>query len=210
MEFLADENSTRKNIIFLLKKNGRMSIEELSKVIDITPMGIRQHLLSLEKKGYVTYLTKKCGIGRPGFVYMLTEAADDLFPKSYDSFAIGILRDIRKHDGHEKVDRIFGWRRERLYTLMKGALAGKERLDDVLPALKRILEAEGHLVEIGKHNGHYFLRQFHCPLNKVAQEFADACRHELQLYRDLINKDITREQSIADGETACVYTIPQD
>ncbi len=210
MEILADENSTRKNIIFLLKKNGGMSIEELSKVIDITPMGIRQHLLALEKKSYVTYVTKKRGIGRPGFIYMLTEEADDLFPKSYDSFAIGILKDIRKYDGNEKVDKIFGWRKERLYTLMKGALAEKEKLDDILSAFKRILEAEGHLVEIGKHNGRYSLRQFHCPINKVAQEFADACKHELQLYRDLISKDITRERSIADGGTACVYTIPYD
>ncbi len=210
MEILADENSTRKNIIFLLKKNGGMSIEELSKVIDITPMGIRQHLLALEKKSYVTYVTKKRGIGRPGFIYMLTEAADDLFPKSYDSFAIGILKDIRKHDGNEKVDEIFGWRKERLYTLMKGALAEKEKLDDILSALKRILEAEGYLVEIGKHNGRCSLKQFHCPINKVAQEFADACKHELQLYRDLISKDITREGSIADGGTACVYTIPYD
>ena len=210
MEILADENSTRNNIIFLLKKNGGMSIEELGKIVDITPMGIRQHLIALEKKGYVTYTSKKRGIGRPGFVYRLTEAANDLFAKSYDTLAIQMLGDVRKHDGSAKVDKIFGWRRESLYASIKRALDGKELLHDILRTLQRVLEAEGHLVEIGKHDGHYSLRQFHCPISKVASEFEEVCEHELQLYRDLINKNITRERTIAEGATACIYIIPLD
>jgi predicted ArsR family transcriptional regulator len=50
MNMLLDENSKRNSIIQLLKKSSGLSIEELSKSINITPMGIRQHLLSLEKK----------------------------------------------------------------------------------------------------------------------------------------------------------------
>ena len=209
MNILLDENSTRKNIIVLLKKHSCMSIEELSRVIDITPMGIRQHLLALEKKRLVTYVSKKRGIGRPGFVYMLTEAANELFPKSYDKFALGLLRDIKKHDGHEKIDKIFGWRRDRLFKLKKEALSGMDSLDDTLQGFKQILEAEGHFVELSKNNGHYHLKQYHCPINKVAAEFKDACAHELQLYRDLIGKNVTREQSLSEGAPACLYVIPK-
>lgn len=208
MDIFIEENSTRKNIILLLKKNGGMSIEDLSKVIDITPMGIRQHLLALEKKGIVTYVTRRKGIGRPGFIYMLADAANDLFPEAYDSFAVGLLRDIKKHEGSEKIDKIFGWRRDRLFRMNKEALAGKENLDDKLNAFKNILEANGHLIEIGRNNGHYHLKQFHCPIHKISSEFKDACKYELQLYRDLISKNITREQTLSEGASSCLYVIP--
>ncbi|TAN40628.1 MAG: winged helix-turn-helix transcriptional regulator, partial [Nitrospirae bacterium] len=69
MEFFLDRNPTRESIVHLLKKHGGMSIDDMSKQIQITPMGVRQHLLALEKKGIVTYISKRKGIGRPGFIY---------------------------------------------------------------------------------------------------------------------------------------------
>lgn len=209
MDIFIEENSTRKNIILLLKKNSGMSIEDLSKVIDITPMGIRQHLLALEKKGIVSYVTRRKGIGRPGFIYMLTEAANVMFPDAYDSFAVGLLRDIKKYEGSEKIDKIFSWRRDRLFKMNKEALSGKENLEDTLHVFKNILEANGHLIEISRNNGNYHLKQFHCPIQKISSEFKDACKYELQLYRDLINKNITREQALSEGAQSCLYLIPR-
>jgi predicted ArsR family transcriptional regulator len=209
MNMFIDENSTRNNIILLLKKNGGMSIEDLSKVIEITPMGIRQHLLALEKKGIVTYISRRRGIGRPGFIYMLTDSANDLFPNAYDTFAVNLLRDIKAHEGDEKIDKIFSWRRERLVNSRKEALAGKAGIEATLNALKEILEADGHLVEISKNSAHYRLKQYHCPINRVAVEFRDACKYELQMYQDLIHRNITREQSVSEGAQSCVYLIPK-
>jgi predicted ArsR family transcriptional regulator len=208
MKFFLDENSTRKNILFLLKKSGGMSIEELSKIIDITPMGIRQHLLALEKKGMVTYIARKRGIGRPGFIYMLSEAAGDYFPNSYDNLALGMLRDIRQHDGQEKIDQLFGWRRERLLKLKEQALGSRAGLDEILAALKQILESEGYFVELTRNGKNYYLNQYHCPIHKVAREFKEACRHELLLYRDLLGREVTREKAISENAPSCLYVIP--
>jgi predicted ArsR family transcriptional regulator len=210
MNIFVDENSTRNNIVLLLKKNGSMSIDELSKRIDITPMGIRQHLLALEKKDLVTYTVRKRGIGRPGFIYMLTDAANELFPKAYDEFALGILRDITKYEGAGKIDQIFGWRRNRMLELKKGVLAGSENIEDTLHNFKKLLEEDGHLVDLSRNNGHYHLKQYHCPISKVAREFGEACKHELQLYRELIGKNVIREQSVSEGAPACLYLIPAD
>lgn len=208
MNIFVDENSTRNNIILLLKRNGGMSIDELSKRIDITPMGIRQHLLALEKKDLVTYTVRKRGIGRPGFIYMLTETANELFPKTYDEFALGILRDINRHEGREKIDQIFAWRRSRMLELKKEALDGRKDIEDTLNRFTQLLEADGHLVDLSRNNGHYHLKQYHCPIRRVAQEFGDVCKHELRLYRELFGDNVVREQSVAEGAVACLYVIP--
>src|ERR1700690_554285 len=173
MELFIDENSTRKNIIQLLKKNSGMSIEELSGNIKITPMGVRQHLLALEKKGVVSYVSRRQGIGRPGFIYMLTEAANDYFPNNYDNFALGMLRDITKHEGPEKIKKIFSWRKDRLLKMSREALQGREGIDDIVTGLRQLLEDNGHLVELSRNNGHYHLKQFHCPISKIAGELRD-------------------------------------
>jgi predicted ArsR family transcriptional regulator len=208
MNFLIDESSTRKNILFLIKKNGNMSIDGLSKVIDITPMGIRQHLIALEKKGLVKYASVKKGIGRPGFIYSLTETAHDLFPYSYDKLAIDILRNIRKYEGDEKVEKIFGWRKDKILNTSRNALAGMETLGDKVNGLKDILESEGHFVEVSEGAENYHLNQYHCPISRVSVEFRDACNSELQLYRELLGREVKRVQAISEGANSCLYMIP--
>jgi len=211
MNILVDDNSTRNSIVLLLKKNGAgMSIDELSRHIDITPMGIRQHLLALEKKDLVTYTVRKRGIGRPGFVYMLTEKANELFPTKYDEFVLGILRDIARYEGPEKVDQVFGWWRKRMLQLKGEVLADRLSREDALNRFKGMLEEDGHLVELSGNNGHYHLKQYHCPVRKIAREFDQVCKHELQLYRELFGKDVTREHSVSEGAPACLYLIPSE
>ena len=209
MNFFIDENSTRKNIMLLLKKSGGMSIDELSKEIDITPMGIRQHLLALEKKGVVSYIAKKRGIGRPGFIYRLAEAAENHFPKAYDSFALGMLRDIKKHEGQEKIEKLFAWRKDRILKARREALGSHKNVEDSLQALKQVLEEDGYFVEIGKNGKNYHLKQYHCPIYKIALEFREACKYELLLYKDLISKNITREQVLTEDSPCCLYLIPK-
>ena len=203
-----DDNSTRNSIIQLLKKSSGLSIEELSKSIHITPMGVRQHLLSLEKKGIVSYISKKHGIGRPGFLYMLTDSADALFPKSYDKFAIELLTDIKKLEGSEKLDTLFRWHKDKQMKAIKDALAGLETFEDTLNGLKNILASEGHIVDLTRNNGQYHLKQYNCPISKIAAEFPDICTYELQLYGELLGRQITREQNIAEGASSCFYKIP--
>jgi len=82
---------------------------------------------------------KKHGIGRPGFVYMLTDLADTLFPKSYDTFAIEILNDINNYEGSEKLHTIFRRRKDKQLHTLKDALAGFGTFDDTVNGLKMCL-----------------------------------------------------------------------
>ena len=139
-----NENPTREKIILLLKKNGPMPIDDLSKELKITSMGIRQHLLSLERKGLIDYVTKKQGIGRPAFLYKLTDKADDLFPKAYHNFIIETFKDIEKNEGREKVDELFKWRRMRLIKDTKDIFADKKEFNEKVYGLKDMLESKGY------------------------------------------------------------------
>lgn len=208
MPIKVDENPTRQNIITLLKINGGMTIEDLSKKISITPMGIRQHLLSLEKKGLVSYTAKKHGIGRPGFVYMLTESADDLFPKTYDKFALDILKEVKKNDGQEKINKIFAWQRNKVLGQKREALSGLSGIDEIMQGMKNLLVSEGFFADLEKNGDNYVLKTYNCPIRKVATEFNEVCLEELQLFRELLHRNVSMEQCMGQGSPHCVFSIP--
>lgn len=205
-----NENPTREKIILLLKKRGPTSIDDLSKELNITSMGIRQHLLSLERRGLIDYVSKRQGIGRPAFLYRLTEKADELFPKTYDKFLVNLFKDIEKHEGQEKIEEIFKWRRNRIIKDAKDALADRKTSYDRVNGLRDILESEGYLAELNDSNNHYNLKLYNCPIYKLANEFKDVCRYDLQMFRDLLGKDVNREECITDGDPSCTYTIPKN
>jgi len=200
---------TRKKILLALKKNGSLSVDELSDEVKITPMGVRQHLLILEQKGAVEYITRKHGVGRPGFLYRLTETADDLFPKSYQTFAIDILTELERLDGKGKIDEIFRRRKEKISDEMMRLLSGKETVSERLRALTDLFEQEGFISELEENDANFKLKQFNCPISKVALRFKEACKHDLQLFREIIGEGVSREQCLSDGDQACVYVIPK-
>jgi predicted ArsR family transcriptional regulator len=203
-----NENPTREKILLLIKKMGPMSIDSLGKELNITSMGIRQHLLSLERKGLIEYVTKRQGIGRPAFLYKLTGKADDLFPKSYDSFVLNLLKDVEKHDGADKVGEIFKWHKNRLLKDAKEAIADKKSLHDKVVSFRDFLESGGHITELISENGRYTLKVFNCPIYRIAMDYKAACQFDLLLFRDLFGKEVVREGCIAEGSPSCVYTIP--
>jgi predicted ArsR family transcriptional regulator len=204
-----NENPAREKILLLLKKKGPLSIEELSEHMGITPMGIRQHLLSLERKGFVDYFSRRQGVGRPAFLYRLTEKADNLFQKAYHNFTLNALRDIEKNEGRDKVDDIFRWRKERILKDKKDALYNKKTLRERVYALGDILDSDGYLIDLYEDDNSFILKQYNCPIFKVASEFKEACKYELQMYRELLRKDIIRSECISDGNSSCTYVIPK-
>jgi predicted ArsR family transcriptional regulator len=204
-----NENPTREKIIMLLKKHGPMPIDELSKELNITSMGIRQHLLSLERKGLIDYVTNKKGIGRPAFLYKLTHNADSLFPKSYHTFIIDTLKDIENYEGREKVDELFKWRRMRLIKDTKDMLSDSKDFSEKVFGLKNMLETKGYIVELDETDNAYTLKEFNCPIFQVASEYNEACKHELQFYREVLGKDVKRQECMTEGSTSCIYNIPK-
>ena len=205
-----NENPTREKILLLLKKNGPLSIDSLSKELNITSMGIRQHLLSLERKGLIEYITKRQGIGRPAFLYKLSEKAVDLFPKAYESFIFHLLKDVEKHEGRDKIGEIFNWHKTRVLKDAKEVLSDKKTIHEKVVGFKDFLESSGHIAELHSSNNHYTLKIFNCPLYRIAMGYKEACQFDMLLFRDLFGKEVVREECIINGDTSCTYTIPKN
>lgn len=195
-------------MVTLLKKSECMTVAELSRQMGITHMAVRQHLMALEKRGIASYTVKKCGVGRPVFLYRLTGRADGIFPKTYGEFINSMLRAVEKLDGKTRMDNLFKLRKDYLLPAKKKTLSSAKTLSQKVTALAGMLEADGYMVELEEKNGSFTLRQFNCPISEIASEFVEPCKYELQFYRELLEANVRRKQCQRKGAHSCTYIIP--
>ncbi len=203
--------STRREILTTLKRRGGMTTDELSEVLGITAMGVRRHLMTLERDGLVQYKSVQRGVGRPSYVYSLTELADELFPKNYHQFANELLDIVKSLDGEEKVEELFARRMERLEASLGPRLADKD-LKDQIAELARIQKDNGYLADWEQVDDDTFIFVEHnCAIAQVAKTCHFACDYELELFNNILDANsIVRESHMASGEVSCRYRITRN
>lgn len=201
---------TRRRILELLKLRAAQTATELAQELNITPMGVRQHLTALERDGMVTYRTERRGVGRSSHVYLLTRAGNEYFPRAYDELANKLIAAVRSLEGDVGVRRVFNQLLERQTALYRAKLAGKH-LGERVAELARIRTEEGYMCTSAQvDQGVYRLIENNCAIFQVAQQCSEACHIELELFRkSLTGTRVTRETHIMRGDRACIYLIEQ-
>src|SRR4029079_9357215 len=77
-------DSTRGRIVNLMRGRTK-TVNELSAELKLTDNAVRAHLLSLERDGLIRQSGIQRGTRKPHFAYELTDEAEHLFPKTYDT-----------------------------------------------------------------------------------------------------------------------------
>jgi predicted ArsR family transcriptional regulator len=199
--------ASRQEILRLLRFRGEMTVDELSRLMGISSVAVRQHLEVLTAANLVTSLTERRPIGRPRRVYALTDAADDLFPKNYHILAHQILDHLLERDGPKKVAEVFEGRRQRLEAQYAERVRGKS-LRDRVAAVAKMQDENGYMSDWEqREDGSFVLREHNCAICKVARNFPQACQKELELFTNLLDADVSRDQHMAKGDCMCSYVI---
>jgi iron-sulfur cluster biosynthesis transcriptional regulator SufR len=199
--------ATRRRILIAIKERGGMTADELAENLDISSVAVRRHLTNLERDRLVDHEQVQRGMGRPSYVYRLTEAAHYIFPHNYDQIASYFLEAIQELFGQDAVERIFEHRTQELAESYRSQVNGQD-LPDRLDQLARLREADGYMpVWEAQEDGTFVLRQYHCPILHVAEGCDEACAHELALFVDLLEAEVTRQNHQVTGDTECSYEI---
>jgi len=200
-------SSTRREILSLIKRRGSMTVQELSHALEITPMGVRQHLAILERDGHIHSNGIRRGQGRPSRVYGITLEGDKMFPRTYEQVAVALLDDVKALDGEAKVEALFEHRRLRALEQYRARLAGQEFAEKVA-TLAQVRDEEGYVAEHAQLDKDTFvLIEHNCPIRTVADVHRQACKCEMRLFADALGAEVTRTDYILDGAPLCRYVI---
>jgi predicted ArsR family transcriptional regulator len=170
------------DILLLLKRGTGMSVNEISAALEMSYMGIKQHCIYLEVKGYLdTWKRPKPAGGRPEKIYRLTARIAPLFPTTATDMTLDVLEAADQSFGHDAANRLllsFFQRRMSRYQerVENGSLLRRAQ------SLADIRTSEGCLsfAEMVAEN-HVRLVEYHSPLEGLAARYPVASDLEAQM-----------------------------
>jgi len=205
----------RDRVLLQLKTRGEQTAAQLAKRLDITPYGARQHLAALEDEGLVSRTERREKVGRPAHLWRVTEAAGAHFPDTHADLTVELLESMEEAFGDEGLGRLLAARARRQRSVYRARMpAADAPLGRRLAALARLRREEGYMAESRRQpDGSYLLVENHCPICAAAKVCQGLCRDELELFREVLGRDVTveREEHLLAGARRCAYRVaPRD
>jgi predicted ArsR family transcriptional regulator len=215
IKYVTDENffggkmKTHDKILKLLKTQGALTAKTLADELELTTMGIRQHMLSLEKADEVTFEDKKAARGRPTRYWSLTTKADNHFSDHHDELTIQLMDSVIAVFGDDGLEKIIADREKASMKAYRLALADRYGVEEKLATLAKLRSDEGYMATVTDEGGSYHLLENHCPICVAATKHISFCQSELQLFQNLLDDVavVTREEHILAGARRCVYKV---
>ncbi len=199
--------TTRRQILDLLRTRGGLTAKDVAKELGITTMGVHRHLVALEREGLTQARLVRQKMGRPTYVYTLTERAlEDLFPKNYSTLATQLLDAVHETQGDHGVSILFAARMEQLLQQYRPRMQGKT-LAERVKELAKIQDEAGYMAIWHTSPDGFILKEQNCAIYRVACRFQEACQFEIELFRRLLDADITRLEHQVKGERYCTYLV---
>ena len=202
---------TQEILLQRLKTRGPQSVKILSKQLDITTMGVRQHLNELAARGLVTTTAENHQTrGRPAHYWQLTHTGHRQFPDSHAVACVTLITRIRNQFGDEALqDIIRGNQDADLNRYQKALEQTDSDLASQLNKLAELRSEEGFMAEVRLIPNGWLLIQNHCPIYYAAQSSQHYCHSELRLLTTLLAGRATVERTdyLLDGARRCAYKV---
>ncbi len=196
------------DLIMLLKHGTGMSVNELAAALRMSYMGVKQHCLLLEKKGYLdTWRRPKPGGGRPEKMYRLTRKMDGLFSTEAGDIANEMLVAAQIAVGQKVIEpmlrSIFDQKTERYRSQLKG-----RTLLERAQAMAKLRMADGCLsyCEFDAHLG-LRLVEYHSPLTTLLERHSVALDLEVQMIERVLRCVVERLGSEEEAIQRTVFRL---
>ena len=179
--------STRGRIVLLLRKGG-LTVNDLANELGLTDNAVRAHLLTLERDGLVQQQGTVKGFRKPHYIYGLSDAARDLFPRPYGvlfnrllsslkealsrSAFVGRLKDVGSSIGAE--------------SSSNGSSTKEERIQNALTAI----ESLGGSAQAAQENGRTIIQSNGCPFAEAVEEHPEVCKVTESMLSEIIDADV--------------------
>jgi predicted ArsR family transcriptional regulator len=191
-----------------LKTRGPQSVKILSKQLDMTTMGVRQHLTDLESKGLVEQTQEERQTR--GHMWKLSKSGHARFPDSHSQTTIELIDVIRSSLGEESLNQLIDDRSEKIESHYRAQLdVTAPELQQQIERLAQLRSEEGYMAEVRLLPDGWMLIENHCPICSAATSCQQFCKSELEIFQRLFENEATvkRTDHLLAGARRCAYKI---
>ena len=203
-----DKQNTRDLILHALKSSAQCNIESLAEAADVSPITVRHHLNVLQAEGLIEVESVRRKVGRPYYVYSLSDKGNELFPQKYFSLTNRLLEELKDRLPPDTVNEIFISLVGRIMDERAGEFEGLP-FEDRLNYVVNLLEKEGFLARWEKReDGRYQIIEYSCPYISMGQQHAEVCTLDKQLMVTVLGTAVEQHSCMLNGDDCCQFTLP--
>ncbi len=198
--------STREIILDAIKQSNEATVESLANVADVSPVTVRHHLNSLQAEGLLETRSIRRKVGRPYYVYSLSDQGHELFPQRYMRLSSRLLDELKANFPAGTVDILFDNVVQQIVDDHRkdfDHLSVEQRLD----YLVGLLADEGFLATWESSDDKYVLIEYSCPYYSVAQKHDEICTLDRRLVQIVLDTDVEQESCMLHGDSRCQFTF---
>ncbi|SRR5579871_4339976 len=194
---------TRRRIVELLRVRGGLTISELGRILRLTRTAVVNHLHALLAEGLVARGGVRAGRRRPSALFVATQAADAIFPKTYREFGALLMEALKREDAtvFARVLARLGneWLTQDLPAVQH--FQGRPRIE----AVRQILTDRGFLPSLEWDARGYTLREHNCPVMALVAAHPEICMTVHQWLEALVGQPLTRIRCLSRGDPVSEY-----
>ncbi len=198
--------ASRQEILNHLHHQGRATVKEMASLLGLTTTGVRQHLTVLERDGLVQAQELRGHVGRPAFVFSLTERGESSFPTNYAMLANLLLEELRTMAGADALQRLLRRVSSRMAERYGDRVAALP-LGERVRVTAEVLREHGCEVDVRQDGSQYFIEQCTCPYPEVARRHSAVCALEVGFVQQMTGADARLVGSLLRGDPACSYRV---
>jgi predicted ArsR family transcriptional regulator len=200
----------QKQLLKLLRsgRNG-LSVEELSKGLEITRNAVRQHLSSLEAAGLVaTGATRPSGGGRPQQLYVLTELGKEMSPRQYSWLAQLVLASVRREEGLENMGKRMNEIGAGVARQLRSQFPGLSSHEEKVEKLAEVMDQLGYSARKATYSpGEAIIEADNCVFHSMAKKDQEICHLDRGLMETFTDSKVEQNECMARGGNICRFRL---
>ena len=200
----------QKQLLKLLRGNkSGLSVNELSKGLEITRNAVRQHLSSLEAAGLVaTGTTRPSGGGRPQQLYVLTELGKEMSPRRYSWLAQLVVASVRREEGVEnmgkRMNEIGANVAQQIRSQYPHLTTHKEKVEKLTEVMDQLgYNARNATVSAGEA----VIEADNCVFHTMAEQDLEICHLDRGLMETFTDSKVEQHECMARGGDVCRFKL---
>ena len=196
--------STRGRIVARLRR-GAATVEELAGAVGLTDNGVRVHLATLERDGWISVggVRRGEGPGKPATLYALDPEAAATLSSAYRPLLLALLGALGAHESPARLDALMREVGRRLGRELGASESGVSR-----ERIVQLLESLGAAVEVSEgRKGRYQVTGFGCPVGMAVAVEPKVCRAVTALLASALGAEVTEHCERGSAAPCCRFEV---
>lgn len=200
-------NSQQEVLNQLMERKSGATLDELVTAVGLSRTAVNQHLMALEREGYVRKAAPRKSGGRPQNVYVLTEEGTNRFPKQYSWFSKLLIQTLRQQLGEERVSQYMYDLGVKLSADLIPRLIGKNRGERIAEIVK-IMNETGFIARTVSPEGSDKLPRVECKncvYHDLSKDYPEVCRFDIGFLSGLMGAEVEQQACVQRGGDSCRF-----